>query len=109
MRVIGFRNDTTLIVQMEINELHALSGSTGDYFSKRFGFQNLNYGKPVSDTGKHEIQQKDIPVCDVLKIAHETLKSYEELRKDLQSATSRMSKLTEKMVELQPKKDDDKK
>jgi hypothetical protein len=104
MRVIGFRSDSTLIVQMEIGELHALSGATGSEFSSKFGFQELNYGKPTSEAGKAEIQQKDIPVSDVFKSANETLKSYEELRKDLQSATSRMSKLTEKMVDLQPKK-----
>lgn len=105
MRVIGFRSDTTVIVQMEYAELHMHSGATGSDFSSKFGFQHLNCGRPVNEPGRNELQTKDIPVCDVFKSAHETLEAYDELRKDLQSATTRMQKLTEKMVDLKPKKE----
>ena len=106
MRVIGFRSDTTVIVQMEMSELHSVAGcSSGSGFAEKFGFKNLNYGEPRSDQGKAEIQTKDIPVSPVFNEARETLAAYDEIRKDLQSATSRMSKLTEKMVDLKPKKE----
>ena len=107
MRVVAFQSKDVVIVKMTMGELRNITGvDRYEDFQKKYGFERLDWGNADSDAAKRDVMEKEFIVCEVFQDARDTLTSYENIRKDLQAATTRMLRLTEKMVDLVPKKSD---
>jgi len=107
MKVIGFKTDSILIVEMGITELRMLSGIAGrEDFDKAFG-TSTQYGGADNDERKKSFYSvENVPVGEIYNNAIETLASYDELKTKFESIRNQLNTLLKKMVTLTPAKED---
>jgi len=107
MKVIGFKTDSILIVEMGITELRMLSGITGrEDFDKAFGTKT-QYGVADNDERKKSFYAvENVPVGEMYNNAIETLTSYDELKTKFESIRNQLNNLLKKMVTLTPAKEE---
>ena len=106
MKVVAFQTKDVALVRMSMEELRNITGmSSYDDFRKKFAIEDLHYGDAENEKSKKDVMSKEFSVCDLFKDARDTLTAYDDIRRDLQSATARMTKLTEKMIDIAPKSD----
>jgi hypothetical protein len=101
MKVIAFRSNNRVIVEMSAKELLNLSGfNCSDDFNNAI-VSSFYTSNSLYDDNKIKLLDVEIPVGELYNDAKETLEAYSELKTKLESIRNQITTLTKKMEQAQ--------
>jgi hypothetical protein len=101
MKVIAFKSNEVVIVEMSAGELLNLAGFRYDDDFNKAIVKCFYTSDVLYDDAKSDLLDVEIPVGELFREAKETLAAYSELKTKLESIRNQITTLTKKMEQAQ--------
>jgi hypothetical protein len=101
MKVIAFKSNEVVIVEMSAGELLNLAGFRYDVDFNKAIVKCFYTSDVLYDDAKSDLLDVEIPVGELFREAKETLAAYSELKTKLESIRNQITTLTKKMEQSQ--------